>query len=122
MHRLLIITLILMLIIPGAAFADNGTPANPFDIKPISPEELAAKVTEVGKNVVELGQGLAPPAMWISFIVAAILIFIGLPLMAFTKKIASAGIMLLIGMAIMYALVFHPGAVVGIVKGVFSGQ
>ncbi|MBE0467804.1 MAG: hypothetical protein IBX71_11365, partial [Candidatus Desulforudis sp.] len=83
-------------------------------------QELAGKVTRVGENVVELGQGVAPSAMWIAFVVAAGLIFIGLPLMMFTKKILGSGILILVGMFIMYVLVFHPESVIGVVKGVFG--
>lgn len=119
MRGVAILMLVLLMLVPATAFAE-GIPANPFDIQPISPEELAGKVSRVGENVVELGQGVAPPAMWIAFVVAAGLIFIGLPLMIFTKKIFSSGILILVGMGLMYVLVFHPESVVGVVKGVFS--
>ncbi len=117
----MVLIMVLFLLVPGMAFAEpGGAPANPFDIQPISPEELAGKVTKVGENVVELGRGLAPPAMWIAFVVAAGLIFIGLPIMMFTKKVFTSGLMILVGIFIMYVLIFHPESIIGVIKGVFS--
>lgn len=124
MRKLMILAMVLSLLIPFAAFAENGEqqkiPDNPFNVQPIPPDELTAKATQIGENVVNLGQGLAPAAMWIAFIVAAFLIFFGLPLMGISKKFFMSGVMLLIGMFVMYVLVFYPGQVIGAIKGVFG--
>lgn len=128
MRKLLVLVLLVMLLVPGAALADpnaktsesGGASANPFDVKPIPPEELVAKVTKIGENVVDLGQGIAPPVMWIAFVVAALLIFIGLPIMMFTKKVFHSGCMILVGIFIMYVLVFHPEPIIGVIKGIFN--
>ncbi len=116
--RFSIVLLMILLLVPaGVAIAEQ---ASPLDVQPISPQEIVEKIDQIGQNVVELSQGVAPSAMWIAFVVAAGLIFIGLPIMMFTKKVFTSGLMVLVGIFLMYVLVFHPGAIIGVVKGVLG--
>lgn len=86
-------------------------------IKPIPPDQIGAYIEKVGGNVMKVGQSAATQLIPFSIIAAAILIVIGAAIASITKSVLKTGVGILVGAAILYALVFHYDRLVGLLKG-----
>jgi len=89
------------------------------EVKPIPLSEISEGIGNVVQDILGYVQNVSDPLATFTVSAAGILILLGLicTALGITKRILSAGLLLLLGTSIMYMLTNQPVEIVGIVKG-----
>jgi hypothetical protein len=93
-----------------------------LSVTPISPSQVVSAANAASQGAVNFGRGIAAPLAYIGFVVAGLvlLVGIGLAMAKITKHVMLMGFGLLFGVVIMIVMLNHPQEILGLIYGTMN--